>query len=345
MSSCRTRLFSFVAGIALGLSLSGIAAAQGFPNKPVHIIVPFAPGGAFDVLARVVAANLESQWHQTVIVETRPGAGSVIGTTAAARSSPDGYTLVLVANSLVINAKLRPNLPYDAIKGFEPIALLVNSPQVIVVGAASPYRTLKDWVDGAKAQPGTLSYATVGPGTTQHIAGEMLQRAAGIKLVYVPFPGGAPAVNALLGGHVGAVLGNLSEVNAQITAGKLRPLAVTTRERLDDLKPVPTVAESGYPGYEAVVWCGISAPAGTPREAVARIAESVGGAMKDPETRQRLATLGFQPSYLGPADFAAHIADMARRHSHQGVWLREYLILKALNHALNFHSNYTDSPD
>ena len=311
----RSRFFNVVAGIALGLSLSGIAAAQAFPNKPVHIIVPFAPGGAFDVLARVLGANLESQWHQTVIIETRPGAGSVIGTTAAARSSADGYTLVLVANSLVINAKLRPSLPYDAIKGFEPIALLVNSPQVIAVGAASPYRTLKEWVDAAKAQPGSLTYATVGPGTTQHIAGEMLQRAAGMKVVYVPFPGGAPAVNAVLGGHVGAVLGNLSEVVAQISAGKLRALAVTTRERLDELKAVPTVAESGYPGYEAVVWCGISAPAGTPREVVTRIAESVNVALKDPETRQRLATLGFQPAYLGPAEFSAHIVDMARRYS------------------------------
>ena len=313
--SRRAGCFSFLTGIALGLSLSGISAAQGFPSKPVHIVVPFTAGGAFDVLARVVGANLESQWHQTVLVETKPGAGSVIGTTAVARSSPDGYTLVLVANSLVINAKLRPNLPYDAIKGFEPIALLVNSPQVIAVGSASPYRTLKEWVDGAKAQPATLSYATVGPGTTQHIAGEMLQRAAGMKLVYVPFPGGAPAVNAVLGGHVGAVLGNLSEVSAQIAAGKLRPLAVTTRERLEELKQVPTVAESGYPGYEAVVWCGIAAPAGTPRDVVARIADSINVALKDPETRQRLATLGFQPAFLGPADFSAHILNMAQRYS------------------------------
>jgi len=313
--TARCRRLSFVAGIALGLAWSGISAAQGFPPKPVHIIVPFAPGGAFDVLARVLGANLESQWHQSILVETKPGAGSVIGTTLAARSSPDGYTLVLVANSLVINAKLRPNLPYDAIKGFEPIALLVNSPQVIAVSSTSPYRTLKEWLDAAKAQPGTLSYATVGPGTTQHIAGEMLQRAAGVKLVYVPFPGGAPAVNAVLGGHVGAVLGNLSEVSAHVAAGKLRPLAVTTRARLEELRQVPTVAESGYPGYEAVVWCGLAAPAGTPRDVIGRIADSVDLALKDPETRQRLAALGFQPAYLGPAEFAAHILEMSQRYS------------------------------
>lgn len=309
------KLLDVAAAVAVGLALSGLAAAQGFPSKPVHVIVPFAPGGAFDVLARVLGANLESQWHQPVLVETRPGAGSVIGTTQAARSSPDGYTLVLVANSLVINAKLRPNLPYDAIRGFEPIALLVTSPQVIAVNSASPHRTLKEWLDAAKAQPGTLSYATVGPATTQHIAGEMLQRAAGVKLVYAPFPGGAPAVNAVLGGHVGAVLGNLSEVSAHIAAGKLRPLAVTTRERLDDYPLVPTVAESGYPGYEAVVWCGIVAPAGTPREVVTRIGDSIRLALKDAETRQRLATAGFQPAYLAPAEFAAHILDMSQRYS------------------------------
>jgi len=303
------------AAAALGLWLPGLVAAQTFPSKPVHVVVPFAPGGAFDVLARVIASQLEQQWHQPVVVETKPGAGSVVGTTFVARANPDGYTVVLVANSLVINAKLRPTLPYDAIKGFEPIALLVNSPQVIAVNPASPYHTLKEWLDAAKAQPGTLSLATVGPGTTQHIAVEMLQRAAGVKFVYVPFAGGAPAVNALLGEHVGAVLGNLSEVSAQIAAGKLRPLAVTTRERLDELKQVPTVAEAGYPGFEAVVWCGVSAPAGTPREVVQRISDGISQALKDAEVRQRLVVVGFQPAYLGPTDFAAHIADMAQRYS------------------------------
>ena len=312
----RTRRSALAAAaITLCLFLPGVAAAQTYPSKPVHVIVPFTPGGAFDVLARVIGAHLEQQWRQPVLVETKPGAGSVVGTTVVARANPDGYTLVLVANSLVINAKLRPTLPYDAIKGFEPIALMVNSPQVIAVNPTSPYRTLKEWLDAAKAQPGAFTLGTVGPGTTQHIAAEMLQRAAGVKLVYVPFPGGAPAVNAVLGEHVGAVLGNLSEVSAQIAAGKLRPLAVTTRERLDELKQVPTVAESGYPGYEAVVWCGISAPAGTPREVVQRISESVAQALKDGEVRQRLLVAGFQPAYLNPADFAAHVADMAQRYS------------------------------
>ena len=304
-----------LAAMVLGCILPALAAAQTFPSKPVHVVVPFAPGGAFDVLARVIASNLEQQWRQPVLVETKPGAGSVVGTTFVARAPADGYTVVLVANSLVINAKLRPTLPYDAIKGFEPIALMVNSPQVIAVNPSSPYRTLKEWLDAARAQPGILTLGTVGPGTTQHIAAEMLQRAAGVKLVYVPFPGGAPAVNAVLGGHVGAVLGNLSEVSAQIAAGKLRSLAVTTRDRLDELKAVPTVAESGYPGFEAVVWCGVSAPTGTPREVVQRISDGIAQALNDAEVRQRLVVVGFQPAYLGPSDFAAHVADMAQRYS------------------------------
>ena len=304
-----------LAAMVLGCILPALAAAQTFPSKPVHVVVPFAPGGAFDVLARVIASNLEQQWRQPVLVETKPGAGSVVGTTFGARAPADGYTVVLVANSLVINAKLRPTLPYDAIKGFEPIALMVNSPQVIAVNPSSPYRTLKEWLDAARAQPGILTLGTVGPGTTQHIAAEMLQRAAGVKLVYVPFPGGAPAVNAVLGGHVGAVLGNLSEVSAQIAAGKLRSLAVTTRDRLDELKAVPTVAESGYPGFEAVVWCGVSAPTGTPREVVQRISDGIAQALNDAEVRQRLVVVGFQPAYLGPSDFAAHVADMAQRYS------------------------------
>ena len=304
-----------LAAMVLGCILPALAAAQTFPSKPVHVVVPFAPGGAFDVLARVIASNLEQQWRQPVLVETKPGAGSVVGTTFVARAPADGYTVVLVANSLVINAKLRPTLPYDAIKGFEPIALMVNSPQVIAVNPSSPYRTLKEWLDAARAQPGILTLGTVGPGTTQHIAAEMLQRAAGVKLVYVPFPGGAPAVNAVLGGHVGAVLGNLSEVSAQIAAGKLRSLAVTTRDRLDELKAVPTVAVSGYPGFEAVVWCGVSAPTGTPREVVQRISDGIAQALNDAEVRQRLVVVGFQPAYLGPADFAGHVADMAQRYS------------------------------
>jgi tripartite-type tricarboxylate transporter receptor subunit TctC len=278
-----------------------------FPAKPVRIVVPFPPGGAGDLIARVFASALEPRWGQPVLVDNRPGAGTVIGSALVAKAPPDGLTLLLMANSFVINAKMRAaTLPYDGLRAFAPVALLVDSPQVIVVNSASPYRTFKDWLDAARAQPGTLSYASVGPATTQHIAGEMLQRAAGVRLLYTPYPGNAPAVAALLGSHVSAVMGNWSEVQAQIDAGKLRPLAVTTPERLDTLKQVPTVAES-YPGYSVTAWFGLCAPAGTPRETIEAIADAVAAAMKTPDVQARLAAAGLRPGFLGPAAMASHL--------------------------------------
>ena len=284
------------------------AQAQSFPFKPVRMVVPFPPGGSTDTLARLVGQYLSQHWGQAVVVDNKPGGGTVIGGAIVAKAPADGYTLLIVANSLVINAKLRDNLPYPGIKAFEPVALLTNSPQVLAVSSASPYLTLRDFLDAARAQPGVLSYSTVGPTTTQHIAGEMLKRATGVQLTYAPFPGGGPAANAVLGGHVTAVLTNFNEVAGMIEAGKLRPLAVTTLERLSALKQVPTVAESGYPGFEAVAWFGVAAPAGTPREIVDKLAEGFEAALNDADIRQRLIGAGLYPAYLGPTAFAAHIA-------------------------------------
>jgi tripartite-type tricarboxylate transporter receptor subunit TctC len=298
-----------------GAVLPSFLYAQSFPARPVHIVVPYPPGGAADTLVRLLATQLEQRLRQTVVVDYKPGGGTVIGTAAVAKSPPDGYTLLIVANSLVINVKLHNNLPYDGMKALEWVALLATSPQVIAVNSASPYRTLKEWIDAARAQPATLSLATVGPATTQHIAGEMLQYVAGIKLVYVPFAGGALAVNAALGGHVTAIMANLSEVATQIEAGKLRALAVTTAERLDALKQVPTVAESGYPGYEATVWFGVCAPAGTPRDIVATLSDAFAAGLKDPDLRARVITAGLQPAYLGPSAFSAHVGQMYERYS------------------------------
>ena len=301
-------------------ALSGLmgalpAQAQSFPTKPVRIVVPFPAGGSTDTLTRLVGQHLSQRWGQAVVVDNKPGGGTVIGGAIVAKAPADGYTLLIVANSLVINAKLRDNLPYPGIKAFEPVAMLTNSPQVIAVNSASPYHSLRDWLDAARAQPGVLSYATVGPTTTQHIAGEMLKRAAGVDLTYAPFPGGGPAANAVLGGHVSAVLTNLNEVAGMIEAGKLRPLAVTTLERLSALKHVPTVAESGYPDYEAVAWFGVAAPAGTPREIVDKLAEGFAAALSDADIRQRLISAGLYPAYLGPAAFSAHIAQQYMHYS------------------------------
>lgn len=284
------------------------AAAQSFPARPVRIVVPFPAGGSTDTLTRLLGQHLSQRWGQPVLVDNKPGGGTVIGGAIVAKAPADGHTLLIVANSLVINAKLRNNLPYDGYKAFEPVVRLTNSPQVLAVNSASPYKTLREFFDAARAQPGALSYSTVGPATTQHIAGEMLKRAAGVDLTYAPFPGGGPAANAVLGGHVTAVLTNLNEVASMLEAGKLRPLAVTTLERIDALKNVPTVAELGYRDYEAVAWFGIAAPAGTPRELVNKLAEGFEAALADPEVRQKVIQAGLYPAYLGPAAFAAHIA-------------------------------------
>jgi tripartite-type tricarboxylate transporter receptor subunit TctC len=308
-----TRREFAIAGAAL--ASAPLAQAQSFPSRPIKMIVPFPPGGTADIQARLIGAHMSQAMGQPIVIESKPGGGTIIGTVYVAKAPADGYTILLMANSFVINAKLHNNLPYDGMKAFEPIACMTNSPQVIAVNVASPYRTFREWVDAAKAKPDTISYATVGPATTQHIAGEMLQRATGVKLIYAPFTGGTQAVNSVLAGHVNTVLANLSEMSAHLEAGKLRALAVTTTQRLDALRQVPTVAESGYPGYEAAAWFGLSAPAGTPRDAVTRLAEAVNAALNDAELRKKLVTVGLEPYYKGPADFAAHIAQQYERYS------------------------------
>jgi tripartite-type tricarboxylate transporter receptor subunit TctC len=297
------------------VAIAPTALAQSFPAKPVRIVVPWTAGGTGDIQARLLAQHMTQTLGQPVLVENKPGGGTIIGTGFVAKAPADGHTLLLMANSFVINAKLHNNLPYDGIKAFEAVACLTNSPQLIAVNAASPYRTFKDWVDAARAKPGTISYATVGPATTQHIAGEMLQRAAGIRLIYTPFGGGAPAVNAVLAGHVDTVLANVSEMSSFLEAGKLRALAVTTAQRLDSLKQVPTVIESGYPGYEAAAWFGLVAPAGTPREAVAKLAQAANAALADAEIRKKLLGVGLEPYSMDPPKFAAHISDQFARYS------------------------------
>jgi tripartite-type tricarboxylate transporter receptor subunit TctC len=310
------RDFMAAGAAAASLGIVPAALAQSFPSRLIKMIVPFPPGGSADIQARVIGQHMSQSLGQPIVIESKPGGGTIIGTGFVAKSPPDGYTVLLMANSFVINAKLHAStLPYEGMKAFEPIACMTNSPQLIAVNAASPHRAFKDWVEAARAKPGTVSYSTVGPATTQHIAGEMLQRATGTKLIYAPFTGGALAVNAVLAGHVDMVLANLSEMQAHIEAGKLRALAVTTTERLDTLKQVPTVAESGYPGYEAAAWFGLSAPAGTPKEVVAKLAGAVNAALTDAELRKKLVTVGLEPYYKGPSEFAAHIAQQYERYS------------------------------
>lgn len=261
--------------------LSAHAQATGFPSKPVRIIVPFPAGGSADSLVRVVSQNLTKRWSQPVLIENKPGGGTVIAGAMAAKSPADGYTLLVIANSLTINAKLRTNLPYDGLRAFEPVAQLVHSPQVIAVNSGSVYKTLPDLLRDAKSKPGALTYSTVGPATTQHIAGEAFKRVTGTDFTYAAFTGGALAANAVSGGHVTMVLTNLNEVAGLIDSGKLRPLAVTTLARLEVLPQVPTVIEQGYKDFEAVAWFALAAPAGTPQDIVQKIADDLQAALTD----------------------------------------------------------------
>jgi len=288
------------------LVIAPLAPAQGFPSKPVTVVVPFPPGGSADFLVRVLADPLAERWGKPLLVANRPGAGTVIGTESAAKAPADGHTLLVNAASFVINPAVRASLPYDIIKDFAPVTLLVYSPQVFVVNAASPVKTLQDLLATARAKPGQLSYATVGPATTQHVLGEQFKLEAKLDLIYAPYPGGAPAVTALLGNHVDLVIANYNEVATQLAAGKLRALATASRGRIEQLKDIPTLIESGI-DIETSVWFGIVAPAGTPKDAIAKLQTDMAAALRLPSVREKLAAQGMFPVGSTPEDFATHV--------------------------------------
>jgi tripartite-type tricarboxylate transporter receptor subunit TctC len=275
-------------------------------TRTIRIVVPFPAGGSADILARLLGEHIAKNQKQSVMIENRPGGGASIAYEAVARATPDGNTLVINGNSLVINPHLR-QVSYDPITSFEPVCYLLSSPQVFVVRADSPYKTLAELVAGTKAHAGTLVFATVGPATTQHIGFEQFRQMSKIDVTYVPYPGGAPAMTALLGGHVQAVLTNYSEAVEQIHSGKVRALASASLKRIPPLPDVPTVHELGYKGYNVEVWFGVMAPAKTSREATAQLASWFQAALKAPELTPRLLKLGLYPVGTCLDDFAKHI--------------------------------------
>jgi tripartite-type tricarboxylate transporter receptor subunit TctC len=298
---------------ALSVFCMSAAMAQGFPSKPLHIVVPFPPGGTADVLARLVGQKMSEALGQQVLIENRPGAGTVIGTELVARAPADGHTLLLMANSFTINPSVHAKLPYDPLKDFAPVTMLVSSPQVLVVSNALQVKSLAEFIALVRSRPGQLSLATVGPATTQHIASEMLKGMMKLDMIYARYPGGAPAVTALVGGHVNAVLANYSEVAQQVLSGKIRAIAVTSRERMDTLKDVPTVAESGYPDFEAAAWFGLVATGGSPPAAIARLNAEANKALRAPDVREKLIAQAMYPVGTTPEQFSAHIrSEMAK---------------------------------
>jgi tripartite-type tricarboxylate transporter receptor subunit TctC len=296
----------FLVAVSIALVAPTAHAVRAQVPKTVKIIVPFPAGGSADILGRVLAEQIGKANGPTMVIENRPGAGASIGYEVIARAAPDGSTIGIISNSFVINPLVR-KVGYDPFADFAPICHLVDSPQVIVVNAASPYQTLGDLIAAAHARPGELTFAALGPAATQHIAVEQLKLMAKADFTYIPYPGGAPATTALLGGHVTALLENYSEAIEQMKAGKLRALAVTTPARMDSLPDVSTVAESGYPGYAAQAWFGIAAPAKTPKEVLDRLGAAFTAGLKAPEVNAKLLDIEMIPAGSCGSAFAAQI--------------------------------------
>jgi tripartite-type tricarboxylate transporter receptor subunit TctC len=285
----------------------GIASAQSpFPSKPVHIFVPYPAGGAVDILARTLGDVVSRQWGQGVVVENRPGAGGVVASQALAAAAPDGYTLIIVASGHATNPFLYEKLPYDMFRDFTPISLLASSPNILLVKADSPFKTLADLIAEARAKPGSLAFGHAGNGTSTHLAGELLKNLAKINMNAIPYKGGAPAINDLLGGQIPMSFNNGPESVGQLAAGTVRALAVTTASRASFLPDVPSMSET-VPGYDTEVWWGVLGPAGMPADLVAKLSHDFVAALNTDAVKQRLTKLGAAPIGSSPREFDAKI--------------------------------------
>ncbi len=301
---------------AAWLSAAAFAAfAQTYPTKPVKIIVPFPPGGSADAAARIAAEKLSGEWKQPVLVENKPGAGTTIAAAFVAGSAPDGHVLYLIGPiSHAVSAALYKDLSYDAVKSFAAVAQLASAPFILVVHPAVKANSVKELVELARARPGAITYASSGSGAAPHLAAEMLASLTGTKFVHVPFKGTAPALVALLGGQVDFQIADVAAI-PHIRAGRLRALAVTTARPSALVPGVPTIAESGVPGFDVPSTTGILAPAGTPREIVGKINAAINRALATQDVRQRLNAQGFEPTPTTPDEFAAFLASEVQKYA------------------------------
>jgi tripartite-type tricarboxylate transporter receptor subunit TctC len=292
-----------LAVLALALA-AGTAAAQGFPAKPVKIVVAFPPGGSTDITARLIAPKLGEMWKQPVLVENKPGAGANIGTDYVAKSTPDGHTLLLATTAFAVSAAVYDKLPYDPLADLAPVMFVSSIANLLVVTPSLPVRTPQEFVAYARANPGKLNFASPGPATGQRLAFELLKQAAGIDVVHVPYKGGAPAGQAVMAGEVQAMIVNVVEALPQVKAGKMKAIAATTAKRAAMLPELPTLAETVTPGLDVSVWQGLLAPGATPKDAVERINRDVAAVLALPEVRERLAGMGMDVAPGSSAEFA-----------------------------------------
>jgi len=282
--------------LAALLAFSGSAFAQGYPTKPVKIVVPFTAGSATDILARVVGDQLSKSLGQPFVIENKPGAGGILGTQLAKDAAPDGYALIAAGSGpFGINPGVYKSLPYDPVRDFEPIGNIVLTPQAIVVGAQSPYKSIKDLVAAARGKPGQLSFGSLGNGSTSHLTMEAFQSAAGVKLNHIPFKGSSDAQTQIIGGNVDMMSDTVPGVLAQVKAGKLRALGVAIPQRSPYLPDVPTLDEQGYKGFESVGWIGLAAPAKTPPAILDKLNAEVRKMLQDPAVKEKMASLAFTP--------------------------------------------------
>ena len=311
MKQALQRALGVVLAVAAMATAPG-AIAQGaaaYPAKPVRLVVPFPPGGTTDILARAVAQKLSESWGQQVIVDNRPGAGGNIGSDLVAKAAPDGYTLLMgTVGTHAINPSLYTKMPYDHVKDFAPVILVAGVPNVLVVTPSLPVNSVKELIAYAKENPDKLNFASSGNGTSIHLSGELFRTMTGVQITHVPYKGSAPALADLMGGQVQLMFDNLPSSLQFIKAGKLRALAVTSSTRSAALPDVPTLAESGLPGFEASSWFGVLAPAGTPPETVARINGAIDAWLSSPEAKDKLISQGAIAAGGTPDAFARHIA-------------------------------------
>lgn len=292
----RTARTMSLLALCAGVAAAAAAPAQNYPNRPIRIIAQFTPGTSTDILARVIGGKLTEAWGQQVVVDNRPGAGGVIGTELGAKAAPDGYTLTMaVSSGFGINPTLYAKLPYDAIRDFAPITNIALTPQTLVAHPGYAAKTVKELVTLAKTRPGQLNYASLGSGSTSHLTMEMFRSAAGIQLNHIPYKGSPAAHAELFSGQIPVMFDAIPAVLPHVKSGRLRGLGIATLRRSPYLPEVPTIAESGYPGFEAVGWIGIAAPAKTPAPVLDRLNAEIVRIIRSPEMKERLATLAFTP--------------------------------------------------
>lgn len=316
----RAFLRRLLAGVAAGctLAVAPPAFAQAYPDKPIRILVSFAPGGLTDLIARALQPRLQEAFGQPVVIDNKPGAGGTVAEALLARAAPDGYTLLLSADSVPANPHLIPNLPYDSLKDLQPVSLLARIPLVLLVNNSVPVTTLKDFISHAKGQKGA-SYASPGIGTSNHLYFEVFQDMAGFAMPHLAYKGGGPAMTDLMGGHVQAMLISSTLAGPQVAGGKVRALAVTSDKRMAQMPNVPTFAEAGYPNFKPQQWTGLFVPSGTPAPVVARITAEFAKALRSPDVMARMTELSAEPVMSTQAEFSAHLA---REHDTLGKLIK-----------------------